>query len=73
MGIQVTRFGRTRTGFEPRIVSEEHGALAAEGTSTVIVFDYADQRLHPVPEAVRQAIRGNPRVHLWILTRIQSL
>jgi acyl-CoA thioester hydrolase len=56
VGAQVTRIGRTSIGFAHRIVSEEHGALAAEGTSTVVVIQYEDNRPHPVPEPVRQAI-----------------
>ena len=32
------------------------GMLAAEGTSTAVIFDYEARRPHPVPEAVRRAI-----------------
>jgi acyl-CoA thioester hydrolase len=56
VGIKVTRIGRTSIGFAHRIVSERQGMLAAEGTSTAVIFDYDDKRPHPVPEAVRQAI-----------------
>jgi acyl-CoA thioester hydrolase len=54
--MRVTRIGRSSIGFEHRIVSEAQGALAAEGTSTVVVIDYDDGRPRPVPESVRQAI-----------------
>ena len=56
VGVRVTRIGRTSIGFEHRIVSEAQEVLAAEGTSTVVVIDYADNRPRPVPDSVRQAI-----------------
>ena len=56
VGIRVTRIGRTSIGFEHRIVSEEQEALAAEGISTTVVINYDDNRPHPVPDTVRQAI-----------------
>ncbi len=56
VGIKVTRIGRTSIGFAHRIVSEAQGMLAAEGTSTAVIFDYEARRPHPVPEAVRRAI-----------------
>jgi acyl-CoA thioester hydrolase len=56
MGIRVSRIGRTSIGQEHRIVSQEQGAIVAEGTSTSVVFDYAANRPHPVPEAIRRAI-----------------
>ncbi len=56
VGIKVTRIGRTSIGFAHRIISEAQGLLAAEGTSTAVIFDYDAKRPHPVPEAVRQAI-----------------
>ena len=56
MGIRVTRIGRTSIGFEHRIVSEAGESLAAEGTSTAVIFDYDARRPHPVPDAVRRAI-----------------
>jgi acyl-CoA thioester hydrolase len=56
VGIRATRIGRTSIGLEHRIVSEEQKALAAEGTSTTVFYDYAAGRPHPVPEEVRKAI-----------------
>jgi acyl-CoA thioester hydrolase len=56
VGIKVTRIGRTSIGFAHRIISEAQTVLAAEGTSTAVIFDYDAKRPHPVPEAVRQAI-----------------
>jgi acyl-CoA thioester hydrolase len=56
VGIRATRIGRTSIGLEHRIVSDEQKALAAEGTSTTVFYDYAAGRPHPVPEEVRKAI-----------------
>ena len=56
VAIRVTRIGRTSIGFEHRIVSQGLAVLAAEGISTTVVISYADNRPHPVPDTVRQAI-----------------
>ena len=56
VGIRCTRIGRTSLAHEHRIISQEQQAIVAEGTSTTVVFDYAANRPHPVPEQIRQAI-----------------
>lgn len=56
VGIRATRIGRSSIGFEHRIVSEEQAAVAAEGTSTTVFYDYDAGRPHPVPDEVREAI-----------------
>jgi acyl-CoA thioester hydrolase len=56
VGIRATRIGRTSIGLEHRIISEGMKAVAADGTSTAVVYDYAAGRPHPVPESVRTAI-----------------
>jgi acyl-CoA thioester hydrolase len=56
VGIRATRIGRTSIGLEHRIVSEGLKAVAADGTSTTVVYDYAARRPHPVPDSVRTAI-----------------
>lgn len=56
VGIRATRIGRTSIGLEHRIVSEGLKAVAADGTSTTVVYDYATGRPHPVPDSVRTAI-----------------
>jgi acyl-CoA thioester hydrolase len=58
VGIRVNRIGRTSIGQEHRIVSQEQRAVVAEGTSTTVVFDYAANRPHAVPEPIRQAIEA---------------
>lgn len=56
VGIRATRIGRSSIGLEHRIVSERQDALAAEGTSTTVFYDYAAKKPHPVPDGVRRAI-----------------
>jgi acyl-CoA thioester hydrolase len=58
VGVRATRIGRSSIGLEHRIVSEEQNALAAEGTSTAVFYDYAIGRPHAVPEHVRKAIEA---------------
>lgn len=40
-----------------RTVSLEQDAVAAEGTGTVVSYDYREERKTPIPPAVRQGIR----------------
>jgi acyl-CoA thioester hydrolase len=56
VGIRVTRIGRTSLGLEHVIVSQGQSAVAAEGSSTIVVFDYRANKSHPVPPLIRQAI-----------------
>jgi acyl-CoA thioester hydrolase len=58
VGLRVVRIGRTSIGQEHRIVSQAQRAIAAEGTSTTVVFDYRADRPHPVPDVIRQAIEA---------------
>ena len=54
--IRVARIGRTSIGLEHAIVSQNQQAVAAEGTSTIVVFDFRANKPHPVPDSLRQAI-----------------
>lgn len=56
VGVRVSRIGRASIAMEHRIVSRSQLALAAEGTSTLVVFDYQANKPHPVPDAIRRAI-----------------
>jgi acyl-CoA thioester hydrolase len=56
VGTSVARIGRTSLAMEQVVVSCAEGAVAAEGRSTGVVFDYAANTSTPVPRAVRQAI-----------------
>ena len=56
VGVRATRIGRTSLGLEHAIVSQSQQAVAAQGSSTIVVFDYKVNKPHPVPPAIRQAI-----------------
>lgn len=51
----VTRLGRSSLTMEHLIRSEKQGEVAAEGSSTIVIFDYQLQRPVRVPDVVRQA------------------
>jgi acyl-CoA thioester hydrolase len=56
VGARVTRIGRSSIGMEHAAASREQGVIAAEGKSTLVVFDYHTEKSHPVPSALREAI-----------------
>jgi acyl-CoA thioester hydrolase len=56
VGARITKIGRTSFVMEHRVVSENLRAVAAEGDSTVVMFDYGAQRPIPVSPALRQAV-----------------
>ncbi len=56
VGARITRLGRSSFSMEHRVVSETAAAIAADAESTLVVFDYARQASHPIPDAVRAAI-----------------
>ncbi len=60
IGVRITRIGRSSMDMEHKIFSQNDHALAAEGTSTLVVFDYqTKQVLHrPRPHPPR---RRDPR------------
>lgn len=56
IGARVTRIGNSSLEMEHRVISESLGAIAAEGDSTLVAFDYGAQRPVPVPAVVRASI-----------------
>ena len=56
VGVRVSRIGRASIAMEHKIISRSQVAVAAEGTSTLVVFDYKTNTPHPVPDPVRRAI-----------------
>ena len=56
VGARVTRIGRSSIGMAHLVWSRAQRAVAAEGDSTLVVFDYQAGRPHPVPDSLRQAI-----------------
>jgi acyl-CoA thioester hydrolase len=61
VGARVTRIGRSSMTMEQVVVPELPGAIAAEGSSTIVVFDYNVDRPHPVPDDIRHAIEALER------------
>jgi acyl-CoA thioester hydrolase len=58
VGVSVTRIGRSSIGLKHAIVSRGTGAIVAEATSTIVVFDYRTNQAHAVPLAIRSAIEA---------------
>ena len=58
IGVRITRIGRSSIDMEHKIFSQTDHALAAEGTSTLVVFDYQTNKSCPVPARIRHAIEN---------------
>lgn len=56
IGARITRIGRTSLTMEHCVISEALRARAADGDSTVVVFDYAANKPTPMPDVLRKAI-----------------
>jgi acyl-CoA thioester hydrolase len=56
IGARITKIGRTSFVMEHRVVSESLRGIAAEGDSTIVMFDYGAQRPIAVSAATRQII-----------------
>jgi acyl-CoA thioester hydrolase len=58
VGIRATKIGRTSLALEHAVFSQGEIAVAAEGHSTIVVFDYRANKPTPVPATVRAAIEA---------------
>ncbi|MGA7496236.1 MAG: thioesterase family protein, partial [Isosphaeraceae bacterium] len=58
IGVRITRIGRTSMDMEHKILSQNDHALAAEGTSTLVVFDHQTNKSCPVPARIRHAVEN---------------
>ena len=56
VGARVTRLGRSSLTMAHAVWSQSQQALAADGESTIVIFDYAAQRPVRISEAMRAAI-----------------
>ncbi|HTI50684.1 MAG TPA: thioesterase family protein [Planctomycetaceae bacterium] len=56
IGARITKVGRTSMVMEHRVVSESLRTVAAEGDSTLVMFDYGAQKPVPVSSTVRAMI-----------------
>jgi acyl-CoA thioester hydrolase len=56
VGCRISRIGNKSWDFEYEIWSETHGRRAARGTTTVVAYDFLDQRTIAIPQEWRDAI-----------------
>lgn len=56
VGARVSRIGRTSMVMDHAAYSEARRRMVAEGTSTVVMFDYTQQRPIAVPDDIRAAM-----------------
>jgi acyl-CoA thioester hydrolase len=56
IGARITRLGNSSLTMVHRIYSEALQAVAADGESTLVIFDYRQQRSTPIPPELRAAI-----------------
>jgi acyl-CoA thioester hydrolase len=56
IGTRITRLGRSSIDMEHRLWSEAQQLVAAEGDSTIVVYDYRQSLPTPIPPEVRHAI-----------------
>lgn len=56
IGARIARIGRTSMTMEHRVVSEQLRAVAAEGDSVVVTYDYVERKPIAVPQNLRDAI-----------------
>jgi acyl-CoA thioester hydrolase len=56
VGARITKFGRTSLIMEYAVFSDAHQAIAADGDSTLVVFDYTANRPRPIPAELRKAV-----------------
>lgn len=63
IGARVARIGRTSLIMEHAVYSERLSAITADGTSTIVMFDYAINKPRRMPEDLRatmERIEGRP-------------
>lgn len=58
VGARVTRIGRSSMAIEHQLWSEQQQSIAAEGDSTVVMFDYRNQCSFEIPGGVRAKIEA---------------
>lgn len=58
VGARVTRIGRTSMIMEHAVYSEKLSAIAADGSSTVVLFDYTANKPRRVPDDVRALLES---------------
>ncbi len=56
VGTRVVQMGEDRFVMEHRLVSQTHQVIAAEGTGTIVTFNYVSKSKAPIPADARQLI-----------------
>ncbi len=56
VGARISRIGRTSFDMEHVLFSDQQQAVIADGKSTIVTFDYRQQKPVPVPDHVRAKI-----------------
>jgi len=56
IGARISKIGRSSMTMEHRVVSEKLRAIAAEGDSVVVTYDYVEKKTIRVPDDLRAAI-----------------
>jgi acyl-CoA thioester hydrolase len=56
VGVKITDLGEDRFTMHHRVVSHQHGKVAAEGSGVIVAVDYQRGGKAPLPEGWRQAI-----------------
>jgi len=56
IGARIDSIGRTSLRMSHLIYSTQQRAIAAEGESVLVMFDYVGQRPNPVPDTIRHQI-----------------
>ncbi len=55
--VGVLKLGRSSIRMAHQIISCAHGRVAAQGTATVVVFDYKRQHPVPIPQPLREKLQ----------------
>ncbi|MBM83607.1 MAG: thioesterase [Planctomycetaceae bacterium] len=56
VGSRVTKIGNSSLQMSHQVISEKHAIVAAEATSTIVVFNYETNSSCRVPDTVRETI-----------------
>ncbi len=56
IGARVVRIGRSSLDMEHHVFSHRHNAIASDGVSKCVIFDYATQKPRRVSDALRAAM-----------------
>jgi acyl-CoA thioester hydrolase len=58
VGARITGIGRSSISMQHLIVSESLNDIAADSESTIVLYDYVDNRPHAVPDPMRRAMEA---------------